>query len=172
MAGESSKFGASAAGKAKAVGKILKGETGILRHLADEHGEVSVLMKRVAETSDARVREELFAEVYRNLMAHAKAEEQTFYPVLRRQPSLSPLVDKSLEEHRQVETWLDELKDADQSTATWKTEFERMMHAVEEHVRLEEEEIFPQAKDLLDAGERKDMLDRFEKAEQTVKGRL
>jgi hypothetical protein len=52
MAGKLTKAGAKAKAAAKGAAKAAQGETGILRHLAAEHGEVSALMKRVAKTSE------------------------------------------------------------------------------------------------------------------------
>jgi hemerythrin superfamily protein len=170
MADEMKKAAGKAAGMAKGVGKALQGQTGILRHLAAEHGEVSTMMKSIANASPtSKTRDELFPELKKNLLAHAKAEEKVFYPALRRHSELEPMVERSLAQHRQVEEMLQQLSSGDKSSATWTNAFERMMHAVEQHVELEEEHIFPKAKDLTDGSERDQILSRFEQAEESFK---
>lgn len=171
MTREPSKMGAKATGKAKAAGKILKGETGILRHLADEHGEVDGLMKRIANADDDELREDLFPEVQTMLLAHAEAEEAEFYPVLR-DIGLDVLVERSIDQHREVERLLEELDADDLSTQTWQSTFARLQQAVEQHVQLEEEEIFPQAKDLLDGDELRHMLEQYERAHKAAQSRF
>ena len=173
MAREISKAGAKAAGMAKGVSKAVQGQTGILRHLAQEHGEVAALMKRVSSSSPtSNVRQELFPEIKRNLLAHAKAEEKAFYPTLRPHPTLEALVDRSLQQHRAIEQMIGDLSASDVSTATWMTKFERLVTAVQEHVDLEEQTIFPKVQDVFDDDQRDDMLDRYEEEEQAQKERL
>jgi hemerythrin superfamily protein len=170
MANKPTKTAAKATGKAKAAGKALKGQSGILRHLAGEHGEVSTLMKRVASSSqESKVRDELFPEIRTDLLAHAKAEEKVFYPAMRKHPDMRELVERSQEQHEKIEGYVEQLADGNKHTKTWMTIFERMMRAVEQHVELEEQKMFPLAKDLCTKEELEDLLERYEGAEQALK---
>ena len=168
-----SKMGGKAAGMAKSAAKALAGYPGIFHHLAGEHAEVATLMKRVAGSgSDSSAREEVFAEIRKNLLAHAKGEEQEFYPELRKFPEIEPLVTECLREHKRIEEYIDQLHGADKSSDAWMNRFEEMMKAVETHVKREEKELFPKAKDLLDRQVAKDMESRYEKVEEREKSRL
>lgn len=168
-----SKAAAKTAGKAKAAGKALEGQTGILRHLAGEHGKVATLMARIASSDeDSDVREDLFPDVKEELLAHAKSEEAEFYPVLREYEEFRDLVEESLEQHRRVEQMLGKLSSGDKSTKTWLDEFESMKRAVEEHVDLEENRIFPRAKEVIPKERLSTMLDRYEQTENSVKEEL
>jgi hemerythrin superfamily protein len=166
-------MGSKAAGAAKGAAKALAGYPGIFHHLAGEHAEVSTLMKRVANASSGSSdREELFAEIRKNLLAHARGEEQEFYPELRKFPEIEPLVSECLREHKRIEEYLDQLHGADKSSDAWQRRFEDMMAAVETHVEREEKELFPKARDLLDRQVAKDMEKRYEKVEEREKSRL
>jgi hemerythrin superfamily protein len=167
-----SKMGSKAAGAAKGAAKALAGYPGIFHHLAGEHAEVATLMKRVANTSEASEREELFGEIRKNLLAHAHGEEQEFYPELRKFPEIEPLVTECLREHKKIEEYLDQLNGADKSSDAWQSRFDEMMTAVETHVEREEDELFPKAKDLLDGQVARDMEERYEKVEEQEKSRL
>lgn len=173
MAAKTTKAAAKTAGKAKAAVKALAGQSGILRHLVGEHGEVSSLMKRIARTAEgSALREELFPEVKKELLAHAKSEEKVFYPELRKHAELRDLIQKSKQQHERVEKKLKKLSSGNKATKTWLLEFERMQRAVEEHVELEEKTIFPQTRELFSGDELSDMLERYEKEEEAQKKKL
>lgn len=168
-----SKTASKAAGTAKGAAKALAGYPGIFHHLAGEHAEVSTLMKRVAASSEgSSTREELFPEIEKSLFAHARAEEEEFYPVLRNFTGIQELVDRCIEEHRKVEEYLGQLASGNKATKTWAEVFERMMRAVETHVEREEKELFPKAKELLSPDRAEDMQGRYERAEEREKSRL
>lgn len=167
-----SKFTSEVAGAGKGAAKALEGYSGIFHHLAGEHAEVSMLMKRVAGSTDAQSREKLFPEIRRNLLAHAQGEEEEFYPALRKYPELEAMVDKSLNEHREIEQFLEQLNAEDKSTKEWGDGFEQLMHAVEKHVDHEENQLFPKANDLVESDEAKEMEGRYERVEEREKERL
>lgn len=167
-----SKMASQVAGAGKSAAKALEGYPGIFHHLAGEHAEVSTLMKRVAGTMEAQEREKLFPEIRRNLLAHARGEEEEFYPVLREHPEVAELVSQCLDEHKEIEQYLDRLDVNDKSTREWGDAFEQMMSAVENHVEREENALFPKAKDLLESQQAKDMEGRFEQVEEREKARL
>lgn len=167
-----SKMGSKAAGAAKGAAKALAGYPGIFHHLAGEHAEVATLMQRVsASSADSDERPELFAEIRKNLLAHAKGEEQEFYPQLRKHAEIEPLVGECLREHTRIEEYLDQLNTADKTSNAWTQRFEEMMQAVEAHVDREENQLFPKAKDLLDKQVAKDMESRYETVEEQEKAR-
>lgn len=158
---------------AKEAVEVLSGYPGIFRHLAGEHSEVATLMKKVAGSSEgSTVREELFPEIRKKLLAHTKAEEQEFYDPLRRHPETEDLIAQATEEHEKVEGYLDELTSGNKATKTWMKIFERMRRAVEAHVDMEENDIFPAAREVLSAEEAQEMEKRYQALEEQVKQRL
>jgi hemerythrin superfamily protein len=165
---------AKIAGAAKAIGKALSGYPAIFRHLSGEHGEVATLIKRVAGSSDdPQIRAELFPEIRRSLLAHAKAEEKEFYEPLREFSQTSPLITQAIEEHRRIERFLDELQRTKSGPdASWLATFQNFMRAVEAHVQHEEEQLFPIAKDLLTSEQAAQIDKRYEAAEDAERARL
>lgn len=168
-----SKAASSVAGMAKGAAEAMAGYPGIFHHLAGEHAEVSNLMKRVATSSDdSSVREELFPEIRESLLAHAHGEEQEFYPELQRFPELDSLIEQSKKEHKEIESFLKKLSSGDKGTNEWRLEFEEMMAAVESHVDLEENQLFPKATDLVSSEQADQMLERYEQVEEREKAQL
>lgn len=169
---EGSKAAAKAAGKLKGAAKAMSGYPGIFHHLAGEHAEVATAMKRISGSKeDSSAREEVFAEMRKNLLAHAKGEEQEFYPRFEQRPELEGLVRQCLEEHQRIESLLQTLNTGDKSTAAWSRQFEELKHVVEAHVDREENELFPRAKDAISSDEAREMQDRFERVEEQEKTR-
>lgn len=168
-----SKAASKVAGKAKGATKALAGYPGIFHHLAEEHGEVSALMARVVSSADdSEVREELFPRIRKSLLAHARAEEQEFYPVLQEFPELGELVTECIDEHHKVERYLEQLASGNKETKTWREVFETLQNAVTTHVEREEEELFPKARDCLSAEQATEMQERYERAEEREKESL
>lgn len=168
-----SKIAGQAAGKAKSMGKAMKGYSGIFRQLAEEHGEVSTLIQRVRvadETSPAR--RELFPEIRKELLSHARAEEQEFYGPLRRRTEMQKIVQHSITEHEEVERLLEDLQSTDMATPDWTKLFHRIADAVQEHVKEEEQELFPQARDVMEDGEAERMKESYLKAKEREKARI
>ncbi|HSN69918.1 MAG TPA: hemerythrin domain-containing protein [Steroidobacteraceae bacterium] len=166
-----SKTISKAAGKAKGATKALTGYPGIFHHLAGEHAEVAVLMNRLA-AGDGKTRAELLPELKRNLLAHAHGEEQVFYPEVRRFPELQALVTRCLEDHQQIERQLARLESMDTSSPGWGDSLQELKEAVETHVEREEDEVFPVAADLLEAGQAKDLEERYESVEEREKAKM
>src|SRR5262245_55667437 len=115
-----SKATAKVSGATKALGKALSGYPAIFRHLAGEHAEVATLIKRVAASADeAPIRAELFPEIRRNLLAHAKAEEKEFYAPLRSFSQTASMIPQMIEDHRKIEQYLDQLHGQPSATDDW-----------------------------------------------------
>ena len=144
----------------------LSGYPGIFSHLAGEHAEVASLMTQVASAGEAETADELFPEIRRKLLAHAKAEEKEFYGPLRNAPPTKALVAKAAEQHKRIEEYVEELHTGSTATKAWMTTFEKFMHAVEKHVEMEEHQLFPAAKDVLSNQQAKEMERRYSQAEE------
>ncbi|HMB33213.1 MAG TPA: hemerythrin domain-containing protein [Methylomirabilota bacterium] len=101
-------------------------------------------------------REELLAEIERELKIHTTIEEQIFYPAFR--DATEKAEDRKLyfeaqEEHHVVDTVLPELKSADPASETFAAKAKVLKDLVEHHAQEEETEMFPRARKLLGRGE-------------------
>lgn len=162
-------IGSQIMGKGKGAAKALAGYAPVFQHLASEHGEVSAMMMRIASSDDIRTREETFTELYRNLRAHAHAEDKEFYPPLRQYSELEGVVTQCMRDHEDIESRLEQLNTADKSTDSWMNSFNQLKQAVESHVQREENDLFPKANDLLDRDQARQIQDRLERVEEDEK---
>jgi hemerythrin superfamily protein len=120
---------------------------------------------------DGKLRHELFPQIRRNLLAHARAEEQEFYAPLRGFTDTEPLVARSLEQHRGIEQLLAQLASEGAGTPRWLETFGRLRAAVEAHVELEERDLFPLAARVLGREQTKVMDDRYRAVEGIERSR-
>jgi hemerythrin superfamily protein len=98
-----------------------------------------------SETSKA----ELFASIKEELDAHARVEEEIFYPAFDRAAEKEDdkeLVLEAGEEHKQVKTLLAELEGLDPDDETFDAKMKVLKDNVEHHVKEEEGEMFPHAR--------------------------
>ena len=72
--------------------------------LMEDHGKVKALLAQVQETGDGagKTRDELLAEIKKDLEIHAEFEEQVFYPKARATTGLEDVIEDSLEEHSEA----------------------------------------------------------------------
>jgi hemerythrin superfamily protein len=140
-----------AVGMAKAASATVAGYRGIFRTLKREHGEVSVLMMRIATDRDGSARAELFPVVVRELLAHAQAEDAEFYTVLADHESTRALVMQLEADHERIEMMLGELAGMPMSSSGWLVRFRDLQRAVQEHVDQEENQVFPRARHIINS---------------------
>ena len=126
--------------------------------LKADHQKVRALLGELTESSERATtkREELLAEIERELKIHTTIEEQIFYPAFR--DATEKAEDRKLyfeaqEEHHVVDTVLPELKSADPASETFAAKAKVLKDLVEHHAEEEETEMFPRARKLLGRGE-------------------
>ena len=147
------------AGKTKAAKATIKGLKGIFKKLAEEHGEVSALLKRVEMSSDPDVRAELFPTIKKELLAHEKGEISELYPLLRKHAETRAMADDHDGEADEMEALLEKLDDDKYDGKQWKQSFERLVELVQHHAKEEENEYFPKAQEVL-GEERAEVLEK------------
>jgi CRISPR/Cas system-associated endonuclease Cas1 len=150
-----------AVGKVKGAKQVLEGHTGIMKRLAEEHGEVSVLLKRCTVVDDPEQRRELFTQIQEQLMSHAKAEEKILYAVLRQHAETNELTEHAIEEHQEMEDMVDRLSTMGYEGDDWAELFDELEQSVRDHVEEEERDLFAKAKHVLDDQQLKEMEARY-----------
>ncbi len=155
-----------AVGVAKAASAALAGYRGIFRTLKREHGEVSVLMMRVATEREGAARADLFPLIAHELLSHAQAEDAELYTYLADHESTRGLVMQLEADHERIEMLVAELSAMPMNSSGWLLRFRELQQAVEEHVDQEENQVFPLARHIIspELAEEIDHRYRIEKA--------
>jgi iron-sulfur cluster repair protein YtfE (RIC family) len=160
-----------AMGGVKVVKATLEGLTGVFRHLAQEHGEVSALLLHVKMSSDPKVREELFPKIRKELLSHEKGEVEVVYPAFRAHADTERYADKHDQEASQLEKVIAELSALPVRSENWGTTFDALVELVQRHVTEEESLMFPAGQRVLSA-QADALLTRYESAKTEAMKRV
>jgi len=164
-----------AVGTVKAVKAGFNGLRGVFLHLAEEHGEVIAMMKQMSKSKDAQVRHEHYAKLRVELLSHEHAELAELYPALAHLESTRELVTLHDRQATQLESAIREpfgIDALDPSSDAWGLAFDRLLVLVEQHVALEEGEIFPKAQAVLGEAAAEALRSRYEVAKISAKKQL
>ena len=119
--------------------------------LAAEHQLVLALFDKIEATTDRQsaARTQLLTKLRNALGKHALEEENVIYPALRRANSVHD-ADALNAEHGYVKTYLYELDNMPKTSPEWLERIRDFRAMIEEHMRMEEDEVFPALKAVLD----------------------
>lgn len=172
MANSFEQVTAKAMGTVNAVKAGFNGLRGVFLHLAEEHGEVGSLIKRVRNTAEGDVRRDHWPQIRLELLSHERAESQEIYPLLEDYDSTRAVARLHAEESQQLEAAIARVDALDPSTAAWGDAFEALAVLVEQHVEEEEGDFFPKAQIALGEEKSEALLERFEAAKKAAKAQL
>jgi hemerythrin superfamily protein len=130
--------------------KLLKQDHQRVRKLFDEYDQ--------AGDRSSKKRREIAETIFQELELHRKLEEEIFYPAVnaRANQEVKELVIENLEEHQEVGSLIDELRELDPEDAAYEESFAQLVESVQEHIEAEESEMFPEAEKRL-----RDQLDEI-----------
>jgi hemerythrin superfamily protein len=142
----------------------------IYQILKSDHKEVSNLFKKLEDTSDnaGKTRDRIFGKLHDELKAHSSAEEEMFYPRLKDNASTRDLVAHALHEHQAVDRMLAEMSTMESASSEWSKKCKMLHKMVEDHVKEEENKIFPEAKKILSDDEAKELGKQFKREEDKM----
>jgi hemerythrin superfamily protein len=145
------------AGVVKGVKARLDGLVGVFKTLAEQHAEVSTLLKRLQDKPEKK--SELWPEIRRELLSHERGEIREVYPVLRQHTVTRALAEHHDQEAAELERLIQRL---DMATADdWRMLFNELVDIVIRHASEEEAEIFPKAQAAIGDTAAKELDARF-----------
>lgn len=135
----------------------------IYDELEHDHQEAKELFAQIQAASPraGKAKAKLFEELKAALLAHSKAEEKVFYPVLKRNDETKSMALEAVEEHHLVELLLRELSRIEPTDERWTAKFTVLKENVEHHVEEEESEIFDKAQEILSDEEADEVGEKF-----------
>ncbi|HMJ93515.1 MAG TPA: hemerythrin domain-containing protein [Allosphingosinicella sp.] len=112
--------------------------------LKAEHKATLAIFDKIEATSDSQTtaRSHLLAKLKYALTRHAHQEEAIVYPALR-QANLAHDADALNAEHGYVKTYLYELENLAKDSPDWLARVRDFRAMLQEHIRMEEDEVFP-----------------------------
>ncbi|HYE78453.1 MAG TPA: hemerythrin domain-containing protein, partial [bacterium] len=114
--------------------------------LEKDHRKTSELFELILDGNPDRPRDEIFQDLKKELLIHAKAEEEVFYAPLQQQPQAQGLIPEAIAEHTEMEQKLRQLDQMSKNSPEWETQLRTLQQSVMHHVKEEEGKIFNAAK--------------------------
>jgi hemerythrin superfamily protein len=145
-----------------------------IKLLKEDHKKVKALFEQVEGLGDraATQRKNLFQKIDKELTLHSKIEETLFYPEFKKRAKNSEERDEVLEayeEHGVVKVMIGELEDLDPKDEKYKPKLAVLKELVLHHVKEEEGELFPMARELFEPEELNRIGDRIVAAKEKAK---
>jgi hemerythrin superfamily protein len=126
-------------------------EMDAIQLLESQHRAVEKLFAGIAGANGTEIRPTVL-QIIDKLTVHSAIEERHFYPAVRTADT-EELIDESYEDHREVKEVCLHLLDVDPSDEDYQAKVEELQGLVEEHVSIEESELFPAVRDMMEVGE-------------------
>lgn len=139
--------------------------------LKEDHKKVAKLFKEIEDAGDKAIKTKqgLFEQLKDELELHAEIEEQYLYPALEQFEETKDMTLEGLEEHNVVKELLAELQGEEIGSDVWNAKLKVMKENVEHHVSEEEEELFPEAEDVLSDDQSKQIGDNIAEAKRAAR---
>lgn len=119
--------------------------------LKADHRLVHDLFAQYERAGDCSTKQGIAEQVFTALEMHAQLEENVFYPAYEAMTGKNgtQLVADSRLAHEHVKDLLIELQSIDLDAEAFAAKFQELMHTVTQHVAQEEDEMFPEAEQIL-----------------------
>jgi hemerythrin superfamily protein len=155
------------------VHPMMLGETmDALKLLKHDHETVKKLLSELDKTTEEQSdkREELFAQVKRELTIHETIEEEILYPTFEEKAKLKEIVLEGYQEHHVVDLVLGEMMEIDADDESWGAKLSVAKENVEHHIEEEEGEMFKKARQVFDEKELEELGVQLEMRKKELEG--
>ncbi|MET0264694.1 MAG: hemerythrin domain-containing protein [Duganella sp.] len=118
--------------------------------LKADHAEVKAMFEQYEKLGDRALvsKKTLARKICLELIKHATAEEEIFYPAVRKDAEESEdLVDEATVEHASAKDLIDQILSMEPGDDLYDAKVKVLSEQIEHHVKEEEQEMFPKARD-------------------------
>ncbi|ABA23502.1 Hemerythrin HHE cation binding region [Trichormus variabilis ATCC 29413] len=136
-----------------------------------DHNKVNILFTELQQSNDPQKIQEYFGQIYKDLTAHAEAEEEVVYPRVRSfygEGDTQELYDEQAEMKRLLE----QIKAISPSAPEFKDRVRQLADIVMDHVRQEESTLFAAIRNNLSSEQTEQWATEFKAAKSKIQQRL
>lgn len=136
-----------------------------------DHQKVNVLFTEIENSNDPQKIQEYFGQIYKDLTAHAEAEEQVVYPAVR--PFYGEGDTQELyDEQAEMKVLLDRIKANSPGSSEFKDGVRQLKDIVMDHVRQEESTMFAAIRNNCSSEQSEKLATEFKAAKDKIQQRL
>lgn len=136
-----------------------------------DHQKVNVLFTEIEQSKDPKKMQEYFGQIYKDLTAHAEAEEQVVYPAVRSFYGESD-TQELYDEQAEMKVLLDRIKASSPSSSEFKNGIQQLKDIVMDHVRQEESTMFAAIRNNCSSEQSERLATEFKAAKDKIQQRL
>ncbi|AFZ14462.1 Hemerythrin HHE cation binding domain protein [Crinalium epipsammum PCC 9333] len=136
-----------------------------------DHSKTNTIFTEIGATNDPQKLQEYFGQLYKDLIAHAEAEEQIVYPRVRSfygDDNTQELFD----EQGEMKRMLEEIKATSPYAPEFKDKIKQLMDAVGDHIRQEESTMFAAIDKNCSTEQKEQMSTEFKAAKSEIQQKL
>ncbi|MFN6518611.1 MAG: hemerythrin domain-containing protein [Nostoc sp. CreGUA01] len=136
-----------------------------------DHNKVNTLFTELLQSNNPQKIQEYFGQIYKDLTAHAEAEEEVVYPRVRSfygQDNTQELYDEQADMKRRLE----QIKSISPSAPEFKDRVKELMDIVSDHVRQEESTMFAGIRNNLSNEQSEQLATEFKAAKVRIQQKL
>jgi hemerythrin superfamily protein len=137
-----------------------------------DHNKVNTIFTEIGATKDPQKLQEYFGQLYKDLLAHAQAEEELVYPRVRSfygEDNTQELYDEQAEMKRM----LDEIRSLDpHSSDLFRSKIKDLMDVVGDHIRQEESTLFAAIDQNCSTEQKEQMATEFKAAKSRIQQQM
>lgn len=136
-----------------------------------DHNKVNILFTELLQSNDPQKIQEYFGQIYKDLTAHAEAEEEVVYPRVRSfygEGDTQELYD----EQALMKRMLEEIRAINPSAPEFKDRVRHLMDLVGDHIRQEESTMFAAIRNNLSTQQTEQLATQFKAAKSRIQERL
>lgn len=119
----------------------------LLSMIHEDHQRIDALFADYAGAIGEAAKLAIVREIYRQLLPHAQAEEEIFYPALAEAGGDHDAVEEAFGEHAAAKKTLESILAASPADMTYDMKVRMLQKEIQHHVREEETELFAEARD-------------------------
>ena len=135
-----------------------------LQLLKEDHEKVKRMLEELDATTERaeKTRTETFERLKHDLTIHETIEEEILYPALKEFAKTKDITLEAFEEHHVVDLIVAELEATPVTDETWGAKLTVMKENLEHHIEEEEDEMFKQARQVMDHDELAELGDQMD----------
>ncbi|MGJ5676190.1 MAG: hemerythrin domain-containing protein [Nostochopsis sp.] len=132
-----------------------------------DHNKVNTLFTELLASNNPQKIQEYFGQIYKDLSAHAEAEEEVVYPRVRSFYGTSD-TQELYDEQAEMKRRLEQIKAIDPSSSQFKDQIKQLMDVLGDHIRQEESTMFAAIRNNLSSDESEQLATQFKAAKQRI----
>lgn len=136
-----------------------------------DHNKANTIFTEIGASNDPQKIQEYFGQLYKDLTAHAEAEEQVVYPAVRSfygEDNTQELYD----EQGDMKRMLDEIKAMNPASPEFKSRVKDLMDVVGDHIRQEESTMFTAINNNCSDAQKQQLATEFKAAKSQIQDRM